>query len=142
VCAYAIGIAPVTAGNTLLGCKSISAAPTPATMGYLDAASIQVISGKASIRASGWTLDPSFPASSIPDHVYVTSPDGIRKGYAFMADQKRPDVNRALDTVGNHGFTSSVPITQRGQYRVCAYGVAVSMLSLNNSLLGCQTLTY
>lgn len=142
VCAYAIGIAPLTAGNTLLGCKSISAAPTPATMGYLDAASIQVASGKASIKASGWTLDPSFPASSIPDHVYVTSPDGIRKGYAFMADQKRPDVNRALDTVGNHGFTSSVPITQRGQYRVCAYGVAVSMLSLNNSLLGCQTLTY
>ncbi|MGO4803647.1 lysozyme [Arthrobacter sp. 2MCAF15] len=142
VCAYAIGVAPVTAGNTLLGCKSIDADPTPATMGFLDSASIQVSGGKASIIASGWTLDPSFPAESIPDHIYVTSPDGIRKGYAFTADLKRADVNRALDTVGDHGFTSAVPITQRGQYRVCAYGVAVSALSLNNSLLGCQSLTY
>jgi hypothetical protein len=45
-------------------------------------------------------------------------------------------------TIGDHGFTSTVSITQRGQYEVCAYGVAVSKLSLGNSLLGCRTLKY
>jgi GH25 family lysozyme M1 (1,4-beta-N-acetylmuramidase) len=142
VCAYAIGVAPVTAGNALLGCKAVEVAPTPATIGYLDAASIQVSSGQASVKASGWTLDPMFPAVSNPDHIYITSPDGTRKGYAFTANLKRPDVNSSLDTVGNHGFSASIPVTQRGQYLVCAYGVAVSKLSAGNSLLGCRSLTY
>ncbi|WP_373458779.1 lysozyme [Pseudarthrobacter sulfonivorans] len=142
VCVQAIGVEPISAGPTLLGCKDILVAPTPPTMGHLDGASVQVTSGQAAVQASGWTLDPVFPASSNPVHIYITSPDGTTKGHAFSAQLKRTDVNLALQTVGDHGFNASVPVTQRGQYKVCAYGVAVSVLSSNNSLLGCQTLNY
>ncbi|WP_427130232.1 lysozyme [Pseudarthrobacter sp. S9] len=142
VCAYAIPVAPVSAGNARLGCKTIEVGATPATMGYLDSASLQTSGGQASIKVSGWTLDPAFPATSIPEHVYITAPDGTRKGFAFTADLKRPDVNSALVTVGNHGFSASIPVVQRGQYLVCTYGVAVSRLSAGNTLLGCRPLTY
>jgi GH25 family lysozyme M1 (1,4-beta-N-acetylmuramidase) len=142
VCAQAIGIAPLNAGATMLGCKDLTVGSTPPTMGYLDSASIQVSNGQATITAKGWTLDPSFPASSIPVHIYIKSPDGNSKGYPFTADLKRPDVNSSLQTVGDHGYQTSVPISTRGQYTLCAYGVAVSLLSSNNTQLGCRTLTY
>lgn len=142
VCAYAIPAAPVSAGNTLLGCRSIAVGRTPATMGSLDSVSLQTAGGQTSVRVSGWTLDPAFPASSNPAHVYVTSPDGTRRGLAYPAGLARPDVNRALGTIGNHGYSASIPVTQRGQYQVCAYGVAVSKLSAGNSLLGCRSLRY
>jgi GH25 family lysozyme M1 (1,4-beta-N-acetylmuramidase) len=142
VCVQAIGVEPISAGPTLLGCKDILVASTPPTMGHLDSASVQVTNGQAAVQTSGWTLDPAFPATSNPVHVYLTSPDGTTKGQAFSAQVKRPDVNSALRTVGDHGFNTSIPVSQRGQYKVCAYGVAVSILSSNNSLLGCQTLSY
>jgi GH25 family lysozyme M1 (1,4-beta-N-acetylmuramidase) len=142
VCVQAIGVAPLSAGPTLLGCKDISVAATPPTMGYLDNASIQVTNGQAALLTQGWTLDPVFPGTSIPVHVYIKYPDGSTKGFPFSANLKRPDVNSALQTIGDHGFATSVPITSRGQYTVCAYGVAVSVLSSNNSQLGCRALTY
>jgi hypothetical protein len=142
VCAQATGVAPIAAGPKLLGCKDITVGSTPPTIGVLDSTAVQVTSGKASLVAKGWTLDPSLPASSIPVHVYITYPDGSTKGYPFSANLKRPDVNNALETVGNHGYSTSVPISARGKYTLCAYGVAVSVLSSNNSLLGCRTLSY
>ncbi|WP_406637457.1 lysozyme [Pseudarthrobacter quantipunctorum] len=142
VCIQAVGVEPISAGPTSLGCKEITAPPTPPTMGFLDRASIQVLNGQASIQTQGWTLDPAFPATSNPVHVYVTYPDGSTKGVAFTANLPRQDVNKTLNTVGDHGYTTSVPVSVRGQYTVCAYGVAVSVLSSNNSQLGCRTLTY
>jgi GH25 family lysozyme M1 (1,4-beta-N-acetylmuramidase) len=142
VCAQANGVAPLSAGPTLLGCKDIAVGSTPPTMGYLDGAAVQVASGQATLAAQGWTLDPSFPGSSIPVHVYIRYPDGSTKGFPFAANLQRPDVNSALQTVGNHGYITSVPISARGQYTLCAYGVAVSVLSSNNTQLGCRTLTY
>ncbi|WP_082874430.1 lysozyme [Arthrobacter sp. OY3WO11] len=142
MCAQAIGLAPLSEGPTLLGCKDITVNSTPPTMGQLDGASVQVTNGQASLVAQGWTLDPAFPASSNPVHVYIKYPDGSTKGYPFTANLKRPDVNSALQTVGDHGYSTSVPISTRGQYTVCAYGVAVSVLSSNNTQLGCRNLTY
>jgi GH25 family lysozyme M1 (1,4-beta-N-acetylmuramidase) len=142
LCAQAIGLAPLSEGPTLLGCKDITVGSTPPTMGNLDDASLQVTNGQASLVSRGWTLDPSFPASSIPVHVYVKYPDGSTKGYPFTANLSRQDVNNALQTIGTHGFVTTIPVTTRGQYNVCAYGVAVSVFSTNNSLLGCRTLTY
>ena len=142
VCAYAISVAAVPIGNPSLGCSTLAVQPTPATMGHLDSATVRTAAGTTSINVTGWTLDPVLPAVSIPNHVYVTYPDGTRKGFAFNASLKRPDVNSALVTVGNHGFSSSVPVTQRGQYQVCVYGVAASPLSASNSLLGCRSLNY
>lgn len=142
VCVRANGVAPVSAGPTLLGCKNISVTSTPPTTGFLDSASIQVTNGQAAVVTQGWTLDPALPALSNPVHVYITSPDGSTKGYPFTASLKRPDVNSALQTTGDHGYATSVPITSRGQYRVCSYGVAISIFSAYNAQLGCRTLTY
>ncbi len=142
VCAQAVGVAPVSNGPTLLGCKNFTVGTTPPTMGFLDGASIQVSSGQAAVVTQGWTLDPALPAISNPVHAYITYPDGSTKGYAFTANLKRPDVNSALQTVGDHGYSTSVPISARGQYRVCTYGVAVSIFAAYNSQLGCRTLTY
>lgn len=142
VCAKATGVAPVSNGPALLGCRNIAVTATPPTTGSLDSASIQVSSGQATVLTQGWTLDPALPAVSNPVHVYITSPDGSTKGYPFTANLKRPDVNTVLQTVGDHGYSTSVPITARGQYRVCTYGVAVSIFAAYNSQLGCRTLTY
>ena len=142
VCVRATGAAPVSAGPALLGCKNISVAATPPTAGFLDSAGIQVTNGQAAVVTQGWTLDPALPALSNPVHVYITYPDGSTKGYPFTANLKRPDVNSALQTVGDHGYSTSVPVTARGQYRVCTYGVAVSVFASYNAQLGCRTLTY
>ena len=142
VCVQAIGVAPLSAGPTQLGCRDISVKSTPPTMGSLDSAAVQVSNGVASINTQGWTLDPAFPGLSNPVHVYVKYPDGSTRGFPFTANLSRPDVNNALQTIGSHGFVTAVPITARGQYTVCAYGVAVSALSSNNTLLGCRALTY
>ncbi|GAC1494224.1 MAG: hypothetical protein NVS2B15_15440 [Pseudarthrobacter sp.] len=142
ICVQAIGTAPLSAGPSGLGCRDLSVQLTPPTMGFLDNASIQTTNGQASIVTQGWTLDPAFPATSNPVHIYIKYPAGNTTGFAFAASLKRPDVNSALTTVGDHGFNTSVPIAARGQYTVCAYGVAVSVLSSNNSQLGCRTLNY
>ena len=142
VCVRANGVAPVAAGPSLLGCKNISVTSTPATIGFLDSASVQITNGQAAVVTQGWTLDPALPAVSNPVHVYITFPDGSTKGYPFTANLKRPDVNSALQTSGDHGYATSVPVTARGQYRVCSYGVAVSIFASYNAQLGCRTLTY
>ncbi|MCO4237892.1 lysozyme [Pseudarthrobacter raffinosi] len=142
VCVQAINVAPLSAGPKALGCKDISVGLTPPTMGYLDGARIQSTNGQATLLTQGWTLDPVLPGISNPVHIYIKYPDGTTKGFPFTANLKRQDVNTALQTVGDHGFATTVPITARGQYSVCAYGVAVSLFSSNNSQLGCRTLSY
>lgn len=142
VCVQAVAVAPLSSGPTLLGCRTISVSSTPPTMGSLDSASIQVSNGQATITTQGWTLDPALPGISNPVHVYIKYPDGSTRGYPFTANLKRPDVNNVLKTVGDHGYLSSVPISARGQYSVCTYGVALSVFSAYNSQLGCRSLTY
>ena len=142
VCAKAVGVAPLSAGPTPLGCRDVTVRSTPPTMGSLDVAGIQVSNGQASLTTQGWTLDPAMPGSSNPVHVYITYPDGTTKGYPFTANLKRPDVNSALQTIGDHGYSTTVPITARGQYTVCTYGVAVSVFSTLNTQLGCRSLVY
>ncbi|HEY9355951.1 MAG TPA: hypothetical protein VIQ52_06540 [Arthrobacter sp.] len=140
-CAYGLAISKFNLGNSLLGCKSISARPTAAPIGYVDATSVNTASTTASITVRGWSLDPGTPSASIPVHVYVTAPDGTTTSTAHMADQVRADVNSVMGTTGNHGYQVTIPISRAGSYRVCIYGLAVSELPLGNTLLGCQTAT-
>ncbi|MET3808959.1 GH25 family lysozyme M1 (1,4-beta-N-acetylmuramidase) [Arthrobacter sp. UYEF3] len=142
VCAYAIPVAPLSAGNTTLGCTAVTVSQTPAPLGYVDSARIQSLNGQASIAVDGWTFDPAIPAASNPVHIYVTSPDGNRTGYAFAADRSRPDVNKAFGIGGNHGYSTFTPLTQRGPYTVCAYGIGIAEFGPGNPLLGCKTLSY
>ncbi|MCX6499075.1 MAG: hypothetical protein NTU93_09760 [Arthrobacter sp.] len=142
VCAYGISVTPLSKGNSLLGCQSIQARTSPATVGYLDSVTVNPTNSGATLTATGWTADPGTASASIPVHTYVTGPDGIRTGYAFVADISRPDVGQALGIPGSHGYRTSIDVSQRGAYRVCTYGVAITPLSLGNSELGCMTLIY
>jgi hypothetical protein len=142
VCAYAIPVAPLAAGNTTLGCSDVSVAQTPGPLGYVDSAKIQIVDGKANLVVDGWTFDPAVSASSNPVHVYVSYPDGTRKGYPFVADRPRADVNQAFGILGNHGYSATTAITQRGAYSVCAYGITIAEFGSGNPLLGCKSLTY
>jgi hypothetical protein len=137
-CAFAIG----AAGNTALGCRSVTVAGTPAPQGALDTVATAVEAGQPKIKLSGWAADRGTPAASVPVHVYVTTPDGVTTGQAFTADQARPDVNQALGITGSHGFAITLPVTLSGDYKVCAYGLAVSALAAApNTALGCRTVT-
>lgn len=142
VCSYAIPISPLSLGNTPLGCKNIEVTSTPTPVGYLDTARLQTLAGQTTIRVDGWSFDPAVSAASNPVHVYVTFPDGTRKGWAFAANISRPDVNGAFGVAGNHGYSVAVPTGQRGLYSVCAYGIGIAEFSTGNALLGCQTLNY
>ncbi|WP_240690055.1 lysozyme [Arthrobacter sp. PAMC25564] len=141
-CAYALSVAPLAPGNTPLGCRTIQVTNTPPTSGYLDSASVLSAAGQTSIKTTGWTYDPAVSGSSNPVHVYITYPDGTRQGYAFTANLPRADVNSAVGISGNHGYSTQVPITQRGKYTVCTYGIGIAQFSSGNSSLGCQLVTY
>ncbi|MET3923483.1 hypothetical protein [Arthrobacter sp. UYEF20] len=137
-CAYAIG----AAGNTALGCRKATFTGTPAAEGFLDSVSTAMESGQPKLKLRGWAVDRGTPAASIPVHVYVTTPDGVTTGQAFTADQTRTDVNQAFGITGSHGFAVTLPATQSGDYKVCAYGISVSALAAApNSPLGCRTVT-
>jgi len=140
-CAYGLAVSKFNLGNSALGCRTISAQPTAAPIGYLETTAVNTASTKASITVKGWSLDPGTPSASIPVHVYVTAPDGTTTNTAHTADQYRADVNGVVGTSGNHGYQATVPINKAGTYRVCVYGLPVSSLPLGNTLLGCQTTT-
>ena len=140
-CAYGLAVSKFNLGNSLLGCKSISAQPTAAPIGYVETTSVNSAATVASITVKGWSLDPGTPSASIPVHVYVTAPDGTTTSTAHTADQARADVNGVMGVTGNHGYQASIPISKAGTYRVCVYGLAVSSLPLGNTLLGCQVTT-
>ncbi|HEX9088807.1 MAG TPA: M43 family zinc metalloprotease [Arthrobacter sp.] len=142
ICSYGIAVSALSSGNSLLGCQTLEAASVPSPIGSLDETKVVATSSGAAITARGWALDPGTPAKSIAVHIYVTAPDGKTQGYPFTANLARPDVNKALGVTGNHGYTNNIPITQRGTYRICSYGIAVSPLSSGNSLLGCLTKVY
>jgi hypothetical protein len=141
VCAYGIAVSALTKGNALLACRDVTVTPAAAPIGYFDTVAVDASKPSAVITASGWSLEQATPAASNAVHLYVTAPDGKTTGYAFTANQARPDVNASLSVSGRHGFRNSVPINLAGVYRVCAYGISVSPLSSGNALLGCRDLT-
>lgn len=136
-CLYAIG----QYSNSPLGCKTITVQPNPAPMGFYDSLSLRTTQSGAELVLRGWTLDPTLPEKSIPVHVYVQQPNGSNPLSAFTANRARPDVNRAFGTVGDHGFEATIPITTKGTYTVCAYGIPVAPVPQGNTLLGCKTIT-
>lgn len=141
VCAYGIAINILTKSNAFLGCADAVATAAAPPIGYVDSMAVDTGTPSAVITVAGWSLEQATPSASNGVHIYVTDPSGSTKGYAFTANRTRADVNAALAVSGRHGFRNSIPITEPGRYRVCAYGIAISPLSAGNTLLGCQDLT-
>ncbi|WP_153303459.1 hypothetical protein [Plantibacter flavus] len=143
VCSYAIPTYWKNIGaNRLLECQSVNyvkAFPN----GQVDAIVADQTPTAPAISVSGWTYDAGAPASSIGAHVYITDPNGVTTGYSRKADKARDDVNRAFGISGAHGFRESFPVTVKGTYTVCVYGIAVSSLSVGlNTPFPCQKVTF
>ncbi|WP_217639787.1 hypothetical protein [Arthrobacter sp. ok909] len=139
VCAYGLAVSPFSQGNSLLGCKYLTPRATPAPVGYLESTVAKTDATTATITATGWTFDPGTPAAPIPVHLYVTDPGGVTTSSAYTANQARADVNQVMGTTGNHGYTVALPVKAPGEYKICAYALAVSVFPLGNSFLGCST---
>jgi hypothetical protein len=142
VCAYGIGVSPYSSENPLLGCTSINTGVAETPKGYLDAARIDSTNSGVFLEARGWTVDRDMAPASTTVHTYITYPDGSRKGFAYPTGLSRTDVNSVLGISGRHGYTTRTPITQRGSYEVCTYGIGTSPYSPGNVLLGCSSLRY
>lgn len=134
VCIYAIG----QYSNTEIGCRQVSVAPAAVPVGSFDEASLIKTSTTAALSVRGWAVDRGDATRSISVHVYVTSPAGSTKAYPYSANQARADVNTALGVTGVHGYSAAIPITGSGQYKICAYAIALSSLAPGNPLLGCR----
>lgn len=91
-------------------------------MAYLDSSQITIGPDKAFIQLSGWAMDRADRTKSIEVDVYVDQPNGKTVGYALKADQSRPDVGNAYPGAGAlHGYSTSIPVTQSGNYHVCIF---------------------
>jgi hypothetical protein len=143
ICSYGIAVTPLSFGNSLNGCRTLNAPASPAPIGSLESVSVAPSATAATLTAVGWTADRGTATASIPVHTYVTAPDGTRVGYAFTANLSRPDVNQIMNLPGNHGYKTSVNISQRGNYTVCTYGLAVTPLAAAGfTELGCRAVLY
>jgi hypothetical protein len=111
--------------------------PGSPAVGYTEKAAITRSGDKATLNVSGWAFDSAKSSTSSPVHIYVTTPAGVRTGYAQTADQPRADVNQVMGVTGNHGFSRSFNLTATGVYQVCVYALG----SVETAELGCRSLT-
>ena len=127
VCVYAINMSGA-GSNVGLGCRVVQIGGAP--FGAFDSATLE----NGSLRVTGWAVDPDT-ASSLPVHIYQQG-----QGYAFLADQNRPDIAGGLPAYGPaHGFSGLIPALG-GMNRICAYAIDLAGGDVN-SLLGCRTVT-
>jgi hypothetical protein len=130
VCATAINVRPPYT-NPQLGCKTVQ---VQNAFGAFDGASYAA--GRISV--SGWALNPNRAAAPVEVHVYDSGPSGTRGTPGIMANQSRPDVDRAFAGYGaNHGFQAEVPTTGSGRHSVCIFAITAGG-GAGNPLLGCK----
>ena len=102
-----------------------------APIGRLDLA----VADGASIRVSGWAIDPD---TSAPIDVMVSVQS---KAVAHRASLSRPDVAAAFPGYGaDHGFDVRTPALPPGLNDVCVWAVNVGAGTRDRSL-GCRTMT-
>jgi hypothetical protein len=107
-----------------LGVAIVSGSP----IGALDS----VTPGIASVRVSGWVIDPDTRGAARV-HVYVD-----KGGIATTAARARPDLARVYPRYGPaHGFIVVLHAAP-GVHRVCAYGLNVVGAG-RTTTLGCRT---
>ncbi|MBW3537399.1 MAG: hypothetical protein KY395_06490 [Actinobacteria bacterium] len=129
VCAYAINEG-AGSNNTTLGCVRVrpGARSSGDPVAHLDTIHV----GTGLIQPIGWAGDPD---GNGPIFVRVYY-DGILRTH-LLADNERPDVNRAFPRLSSQtGFNETLPITP-GDHRVCLYAVNEGRTGRANTALGC-----
>ena len=92
------------------GLTGVFSSPVVATVGYVDTANMNAI--------SGWAFDPSDPAASINVEVDISG----GPAQTFSADQTRLDLQPILSST-DHGFTYSTPVLSVGNHTAYIYAV-------------------
>lgn len=105
-------------------------------LAYIDVATLVETGSSAEIRLSGWAADRTNISKSIEVHVYLDRPDGTTTGKVLVANSDRPDVAGAYPGAGpKHGYSTALPITKPGSYRMCVFPVTAT----GAWLLDCRT---
>lgn len=129
VCAYAINEG-AGSNNTTLGCIRVRPGATSSgdPIAHLDTIHV----GTGLIQPIGWAGDPDGHGP-IFVRVYY---DGILRTH-LLADNERPDVNRAFPRLPSQtGFNETLPIMP-GDHRICLYAVNEGRTGRANTALGC-----
>ena len=121
--------------------------PSGSSNTYSRAALDPLEPGPGEVRVRGWSFDPDLPTFPQVVHVYAFY-DGSDTPVALdtpvvLAASPRPDVNRALNVGGNHGFNRRLAI-RPGTHKVCVYSISVDGTGATddlNRLIGCRTVT-
>ncbi|MGO4193217.1 M43 family zinc metalloprotease, partial [Arthrobacter sp. YAF17] len=103
--------------------------------GSFDALTFGKTASGASLKVAGWAVDMADPTVATEAHIYVTGPDGVKTGYAVLANEARPDVDKVLGLGTNHGFIKTIGVSAPGNYQVCAYAIG----RFDNLSLGCKS---
>ena len=98
-------------GAGALGCTSIPTDPAAGEAGHnpFGSLDIAVLDGTG-IRVTGWMLDPDAANGLGVVHFYDQGPFGTSGYPTGIANQPRPDVNRAFNVLGNFGFTARAAV--------------------------------
>lgn len=112
---------------------------TPVLRGYVDV--VSRLHGPLTLY--GWAYNTATSATSIPVEIYVGGARGTGTLVATItADQSRPDVNKAHQITGNHGFAWPIPTTyQSGTYQFSVYALDQSPTPTVRTHLKPTTLT-
>jgi hypothetical protein len=127
LCAYALDPA---GGSTLLGCRELSRPDPNDPMGSVDHAYVW----PGLVRLQGWAGDPDGYRTTKLRIFY----DGINEVTAdAVADQPRPDVQRAFPRLGaTTGFDVTLPIVP-GFHRICIRAQNTGPSGAHNPWLDC-----
>ncbi len=129
VCLYAIDS---TAGNSLLGCRSVQVHANRAPVGVVDG--VWTMSG-GQMAVGGWAFDPDASSAAVTVQVSV---DGAPAS-TFSTTGPRPDVAAAYGVGPNTGYGSTFAVAG-GAHRVCVTAVDTRD-PMVMSQLGCRDMT-
>jgi hypothetical protein len=144
VCVSSVGIGWQNAGQKpLLGCKTATVPGAGGVVGALTSAAIKQTTTDATLTATGWALDPTWPTLSSQVHVYSGATGGAQTVQPMTASLASPEAAAAVPAGGTlHGFSFTRPITAAGNYSVCAYGIGLGPFNGGkNPKVGCATLS-
>ncbi len=134
VCAFGINVG-AGSRNALLGCATVQVRDP---FGSLDTVS----ASPGAMSLAGWSVDPDAPSVPTRVDVYDVGPTGTRGYGGTSAAGSRPDVAAVIPLAGgDHGFGLTIPITEAGNHRVCAYAISVNPGGANPAL-GCRDIRY
>jgi len=141
VCVYAIGMGWLNqnVNPPLGGCRTL-AIPTTGPVGAMAAKIVQTTTS-ARIEATGWALDPTWPALQTRVDVY-SGPSGGSQSLVGLMASGASEASAGVPGAGsNHGFAFTRDLTSPGLYSVCAYGIGLAPFNVGkNPAVGCSTL--